>query len=309
MSEITLLILAAGMGRRFQGLKQIEQVGPSGEAILDYAIYDALRAGFGRVVFVIRREIEDVFKRTIGDPWAARVPVTYVYQELGDALPPGFDLPAGRRKPWGTAHAALLCREVIETPFASINADDFYGRDAFLSIAAWLGTPRGRSADGVDEYGFVGYPLKNTLSEHGTVSRGICAIDESGYLTEVIERLKIEKADGGARALEASGGWLRLSGDEVASMNYWGFTPAVFPRLEEGFAAFLRRSGGDPEAEFYLPTAVNEMIARRVARVRYLPTSASWFGMTYPGDVPRVRSWIRELVSGGVYPENLRAGK
>jgi hypothetical protein len=308
MPDITLLILAAGIGRRFQGLKQVEGVGPSGEAILDYAIYDALRSGFSRVVFVIRREIEDVFRRTIGDSWSRRVPVTYVYQELGEALPPGFGLPSGRRKPWGTAHAALLCREAIDTPFASINADDFYGAGAFRSIAAWLGGQSGWGAGGLGEFCFVGYPLKNTLSEHGYVSRGICAVDEHGYLTEVIERLKIEQAEGGARALDASGRWLSLTGDEVASMNFWGFTPAVFDRLEEGFAAFLGRSGEDPEAEFYLPTVVNEMIAAGSARVKYLPTSESWFGMTYPGDLPRVRSWIRELVGRGIYPEDLRAG-
>lgn len=306
MAEITLLVLAAGIGRRYQGLKQVEQVGPSGEAILDYAVYDALRSGFSRVVFVIRREIEDVFRRSIGDFWERRVPVGYIYQELGDSLPEGFSIPPGRLKPWGTAHAVLLCREAIKTPFASLNADDFYGPGALRSIAGWLKAASAKSGGAVEEFSFVGYTLKNTLSEHGYVSRGICSLDKDGYLGEVIERLKIEKAGAGARALDGTGGWLALTGDEVASMNFWGFTPGVFPRLERGFAGFLRRSGGDPDAEFYLPTAVNEMIAAGEARVKYIPTSEAWFGMTYPGDVPRVRSWIRELVVRGVYPGNLR---
>jgi hypothetical protein len=308
MSEITLLVLAAGIGRRFEGLKQVERVGTSGEAIVDYAVYDALRSGFGRIVFVIRREIDEAFRRSIGDFWEGRASVRYVYQEVGGAPGAGYEFPAGRRKPWGTAHAVLLSRGAVETPFAAINADDFYGPGAFRSIAAWLNGRSGQPGGAVEEFSFVGYPLKNTLSDHGYVSRGICTLDGDGYLAEVIERPRIEKAASGARALDESGRWFNLSGDEVASMNFWGFTPAVFPRLEQGFAAFLKRSGGDEDAEFYLPSAVNEMIAGGEARVRYIATSEAWFGMTYPGDLPRVRSWIRELVKRGVYPGNLRGG-
>jgi hypothetical protein len=306
MAEITLLVLAAGIGRRYRGLKQIERVGPSGEAIVDYSVYDAVRSGFERIVFVIRREIEDVFRRSIGEFWESRVPVSYVHQEVPGPPSGGPATAVSRRKPWGTAQAALLCRGVIATPFATINADDFYGPRALRSMAEWLGGAPAHAGAGVDTFSFVGYPLKNTLSEHGYVSRGICTLDPDGYLREVVEQLKIEKAVSGARALGPAGTWLSLTGDEVASMNFWGFTPGVFARLERGFAAFLERSGGDPEAEFYLPTAVNEMIAAGEARVKYLPTSESWFGMTYPEDVPRVRSRIRELAGQGVYPENLR---
>jgi UTP-glucose-1-phosphate uridylyltransferase len=302
MSEITLLVLAAGIGRRFEGLKQVKEVGPSGEAMVDYAVYDALRSGFGRIVFVIRRGIEEVFRRSIGDFWEGRATVRYVYQEIDE------EPAAGRRKPWGTAHAVLLSRSAVQTPFAAINADDFYGPGAYRSIAAWLNGRAGQAAGAVEEFCFVGYPLKNTLSDQGYVSRGICAVDGDGYLAEVIERPRIEKAPNGARALGESGRWLNLSGEEVASMNFWGFTPAVFPLLERGFSAFLELSGKDTNAEYYLPSAVNEMIAAGEARVRYIPTAEAWFGMTYPGELARVKSWVRELVKQGVYPENLRAG-
>jgi hypothetical protein len=306
MPDLTLLVLAAGIGRRYQGLKQVEPVGPAGEAMLDYAVYDALRSGFSRLVFVIRRQIEPVFRESIGGFWEPRAPVSYVYQELDGALPAGFRVPADRRKPWGTAHAVLLCRETIGTPFAAINADDFYGRGAFRALGDWLQSLPERNSAAPADFGFVGYPLKKTLSEHGYVSRGVCALDGDGFLGEVVERVKIEKAGDGARALVEPGRWLPLSGDEVASMNFWGFTPAVFPLLEAGFAEFLKRCGCDPNAEFYLPSAVNDMIASGKARVKHIPTRETWFGMTYPGDVDRVRSWIRELVEQGVYPANLR---
>ena len=306
MPDLTLLVLAAGIGRRYQGLKQVERVGPSGETMLDYAVYDALRSGFGRLVFVIRREIEAVFRRSIGDFWESRAPVSYVYQELDGALPADFTLPQDRRKPWGTAHAVLLCRETVGTPFAAINADDFYGPGAYRALGDWLRALPEKSPAGMDEFGFVGYPLKKTLSEHGHVSRGVCALNGDGYLREVVERVKIEKAGGGARAQIEPGRWLPLTGDEVASMNFWGFAPGVFAHLESGFTDFLKRCARDPEAEFYLPSAVNDMIAAGKARVKHIPTRETWFGMTYPGDVARVRSWIRELVDQRVYPENLR---
>jgi hypothetical protein len=306
MADLTLLVLAAGVGRRYKGLKQVEPVGPSGETMLDYAVYDALRSGFQRLVFVIRHEIEPVFRASIGDFWEHGAPVSYVYQELDGVLPAGFRVPQDRRKPWGTAHAVLLCRETIGTPFVAINADDFYGRRAFRALGDWLKSLPERGPAGMDEFGFVGYPLKKTLSEHGYVSRGICALDGEGYLREVVERVKIEKAGDGARAQTEPGRWLALTGDEIASMNFWGFTPAVFPHLESGFAEFLQRCGRDPNAEFYLPSVVNDMIASGKARVKHIPTQETWFGMTYPEDVARVRLWIQDLVEKGVYPGNLR---
>ncbi len=205
MADLTLLVLAAGIGRRYQGLKQIEPVGPSGEAILDYAVYDALRSGFSRVVFVIRREIESAFRRATGGFWEERVPVSYVFQELEGGLPAGAEVPPQRRKPWGTAHAVLLCGETIATPFAAINADDFYGREAYRGMGSWLAGLNVGTPDGRDEFAFVGYPLKKTLSAHGAVSRGVCALDAGGGLREVVERVKIEKAGEGARALVAPG--------------------------------------------------------------------------------------------------------
>jgi hypothetical protein len=307
MPDLTLLVLAAGIGRRYQGLKQVEPVGPSGESMLDYAVYDALRSGFSRVVFVIRRDIEDVFRRSIGGFWESRVPVSYVYQELDGALPAGSRVPGDRRKPWGTAHAVLLCRGTVVTPFAAINADDFYGREAFRALGNWLKTLPETGPAGGNEFGFVGYPLKKTLSEHGSVSRGVCSLDGDGYLREVVERVKIEKAGAGARAQVSPGQWLSLTGDEVASMNFWGFMPGVFGHLETGFAEFVNRCGRDTEAEFFLPSAVNDMIAAGKARVKHIPTRETWFGMTYPGDVVSVRGWIRELVRRQVYPEDLRS--
>jgi hypothetical protein len=223
-------------------------------------------------------------------------------------LPAGFRVPRDRRKPWGTAHAVLLCRGTVVTPFAAINADDFYGREAFRALGNWLQTLPETGPAGGDEFGFVGYPLKKTLSEHGSVSRGVCALDGDGYLREVVERVKIEKAGAGARAQVAPGQWLSLTGDEVASMNFWGFTPGVFRHLETGFADFLAGCGRDPEAEFFLPSAVNDMIAAGQARVKHLPTGETWFGMTYPDDLVSVRAWIHDLVDRREYPANLRAG-
>jgi dTDP-glucose pyrophosphorylase len=306
MPEITLLVLAAGIGRRYRGLKQIEPVGPSGEAILDYAIHDALRSGFRRLVFVIRREIEKAFRQSIGEYWETRVPVYYVYQEMDAGLPAAFSVPAHRHKPWGTAHAVLVSRAVVDTPFAAINADDFYGPTALRVLGRWLQVAP-RQSDGVDEYSFVGYPLKNTLSENGYVSRGICTVNGDGYLREVVERVRVEKDGAAAKALDESGRWLSLGGEEVASMNFWGFTPTVFSHLERGFGDFLGRYGRDTSAEYYLPSAVNELIKSGKARVKYIPTSEKWFGMTYPADVPRVRSYIRQLVGEGIYPENLKS--
>jgi hypothetical protein len=306
MPDLSLLVLAAGIGRRYRGLKQVEAVGPSGEAILDYAVYDALRAGFSRVAFVIRREIEEPFRRTIGRYWEKRVAVSYVYQELESGLPKGFVPPAGRQKPWGTAHAALLSRETIDdTPFALINADDFYGPSAYRDLGACL-KGNAQKPGGPDEYCFVGYRLKNTLSEFGSVARGVCALDENGYLGEVVERVRIEREGEAARFWSESDGWIPLSGEEIVSLNFWGFAPTLFAHLERGFTEFLGRTGRSPDSEYFVPFAVNELIKSGKARVKYIPTSEKWFGVTYPEDVPRARARIRELVKAGVYPENLK---
>jgi hypothetical protein len=305
MSGLTLLVLAAGVGSRYKGLKQVDPVGPSGESLLDYSLYDAVRAGFGHVVFVIRKQIEEVFRQAVGSYWEGRVPVEYVFQEINSGLPASFALSAARQKPWGTAHAVLAGRAAVHSPFAVINADDFYGPGAFRDLGGWLSKNPGR-AGCRDEYAFVGYMLRNTLSDFGHVSRGVCAVDRRGYLSRVVERVRIEKDGLGARAQDADGRWIRLSGEEVVSLNFWGFTPTVFAHLERDFSAFLDGPAQSAEAEFYLPSEVNELIRTRKARVKYISTGEKWFGVTYPEDVPRVRSCIRELIGEGVYPEKIK---
>ena len=293
----TLLVLAAGMGSRFGGLKQFEQVGPRGETLLDYAVFDAMRAGFGRVVFVVRRAFDAEFREKVGAKYAGRITVDYVFQEI-TALPAGSVAPAGREKPWGTGHAVWCARDAVRGNFAVINADDFYGAEAFRKLAEFLRderiTPPGA---GPAEFAMVGYRLTNTLSEHGVVSRGVCAARPDGQLDSIVERTGI--------AADEVGAGRKFSGDETVSMNCWGFTPAVFAGLDRGLREFVAARGADPKAEFYLPTAVSEMIARGEAGVRVLPTEAAWFGVTYREDKPRVVAAIAELVRRGVYPAKL----
>jgi UTP-glucose-1-phosphate uridylyltransferase len=289
----TLLILAAGMGSRYGGLKQIDAVGPSGETILDFSVYDASRAGFGQIVFVIRRDIEDAFRQSIGARFEQRIPVKYVFQEIDD-LPPGFTVPAGRTKPWGTTQAVLAAAEVIHEPFAVINADDFYGQESFQSLSRHLQTES-------SGYAMIGFILRNTLSEFGSVARGISAVDENGYLASVVEVTGIERDSGEIKA----GGGIRLSGDEIVSMNMWGFTPRVFDQLRAYFESFLEANSLDQRAECYLPNAVNSLVHSGESRVRVLPTSEAWFGVTYREDRPRVVESIGRLVSSGVYPKRL----
>lgn len=286
------------MGSRYGGLKQIDPVGPSGETVLDYAVFDAVRAGFGRVIFVIRREFEEVFRAQIGAKYAGRIAVDYVFQELCE-LPAGFAVPAGRERPWGTGHAVWCARDVVKGNFAVINADDFYGADSLAQLAGFLcggGTvfPCVRLAP---EFAMVGFRLANTLSEHGAVSRGVCATGLGGRLAAVTEHTGIAAA--------AVGPGRTYSGDEVVSMNCWGFTPAVFAGLETQLREFLTARAGEPKAEFYLPAAVSTMIARGEAEVRVLPTESNWFGVTYREDKPRVVAAIAELVANGVYPAKL----
>ena len=296
----TLVVLAAGIGSRYGGLKQMDPMGPSGEFIVDYSVYDALRAGFDRVVFVVSRRIEDDFKKVIGARLEKRVAVDYVRQEL-DALPPGFSVPADRQKPWGTGHAVLVCREAVKAPFAAINADDFYGRQSFQALGDFLRKRR------VDEarYAMVGFLLSHTLSEHGHVARGICDVDNGGFLKTVVERTKIEKTPDGARFATEDGGWQRLTGGEQVSMNMWGFTPSVFGHLSEKFPKFLAAAAGNPKAEFFMPTVVDQLIQEKKATAEVLRTSDVWFGGTYPQDKPTVVNRVRELEQSGAYPARL----
>ncbi|MBE7538107.1 MAG: NTP transferase domain-containing protein [Opitutaceae bacterium] len=289
----SLLVLAAGLGSRYGGLKQIEAVGPSGETLLDYAVFDAWRAGFRRIVFVIRRDFESAFREKVVARYTGRMAIDTVFQSLID-LPDGFTPPAGREKPWGTGHAVWCARHALRENFAVINADDFYGADAFSALAAFLAA---QPAAGGNAYSMVGYRLDATLSEAGTVSRGLCEAGPDGFLTRITERTGIARADVGPGR--------PLRGDERVSMNCWGFTPSLFPALDRAFRSFLQASGGELKAEFYLPTAVSGMIAGGLATVRLLPTKAEWFGVTHREDKPRVQAALAALVGAGAYPRNL----
>jgi UTP-glucose-1-phosphate uridylyltransferase len=298
--SISLIVLAAGIGSRYGGLKQIDPVGPSGEIVIDYSVFDAIRAGFDHVVFVIRREIEKDFRAAIGARLESQIRVSYVFQEL-DRLPAGFRLPAERKKPWGTGHAILMCRDVVREPFAVLNADDFYGRESYRLLAGFLrGRPPGEAT-----YAMVGFILRNTLSEHGTVARGICDVDSRGFLRSVVERTKIEKTPSGARFSDEAGAWHGLSGDELVSMNMWGFTPSIFDSLQEEFVRFLGVSGQDMKVEFFIPTVVDTLIREAKATARVLETPERWVGVTYPDDKADVVRRLRDLIGRGVYPERL----
>jgi dTDP-glucose pyrophosphorylase len=297
MNAPTLLVLAAGMGSRYGGLKQIDPVGPNGETIIDYSIYDALRAGFGKLVFVIRKDIEEPFRQVVGARFEKRVPVEYVFQEL-DALPPGFVVPEGRTKPWGTTHAILMAADAVREPFAVINADDFYGAEAYRALAGHL-------QSGAADYAMVGFTLRNTLSDFGSVSRGVCTVTSDGLLKDVVEMTTIVRDGAHARNTDASGRVTSLTGDEPVSMNMWGFTPRVFEQLRALFAEFLARNATELRAECYIPSAVNELVSSAQARVRVLGSADSWFGVTYRDDQPRVAESIRRLIHDGRYPERL----
>lgn len=293
----TLLVLAAGMGSRYGGLKQIDPVGPAGETIIDYSIYDAMRAGFGKLVFVIRNDIAAQFKEIVGARFANRIPVEYVYQEL-DKLPPGFSVPPGRTKPWGTTQAILMAEDVIREPFAAINADDFYGVDSFQVLSKQL-------QSGSNDYSMVGFVLRNTLSDFGSVARGVCEVDSENYLKSIIELTKIEKDGNGAKYTDANGNGQKLTGDEPVSMNMWGFQPDIFPHLRREFTEFLKLQGQAEKSECYIPMTVGDLIRQGRAKCRVLRSTASWFGVTYREDRPRVVESIRALISQGQYPEKL----
>ena len=301
----TLVVLAAGMGSRYGGLKQVDPVGPSGEAILDYSVFDAIRGGFGKVVFIIRKDIEEAFRRQVGSKYEGLVEVDYCFQDIND-LPAPYVVPEGRTKPWGTAHAVRAARDVVKTPFAVINADDFYGRDAFAKLAGFLGTSP-QSPSPKHHFAMVGYRLDLTLSANGSVARGICDVASDGSLRGVTEMTKLVRAGDVAENREDEANPVKLPLDARVSMNLWGFTPELFDELERRFPLWLAENGDKPKSEWYIPFVVDELIREGKADCRVLPTDSSWFGVTYREDKPYVVSEIAKLVRAGEYPENLLA--
>ncbi|WP_176013457.1 sugar phosphate nucleotidyltransferase [Victivallis sp. Marseille-Q1083] len=301
----TLLVLAAGMGSRYGGLKQLDQLGPSGETIMDYSIYDAIRAGFGKVVFIIRHDIEKEFKDVIGKRYEGRIAIDYAFQSLDD-LPAGFSVPEGRQKPWGTGQAVYAARDVVREPFAVINADDFYGADGYRKLAEYLS--RAEDKNGIGDYCMCAFVMRNTLSENGSVSRGVCEVDASGDLTKVVEHAKIERAaDGRIVSTLEDGSAVDFTGEELVSMNMWGFTPSLFGRMEALFSAFLQERGRELKSEFYIPFVADALIHRRQAQLKVLTSADAWFGITYREDRPHVVASIQALVDRGVYPAKLFA--
>ena len=300
MKKPTLLVMAAGMGSRYGSLKQMDPFGPSGETIIDYSVYDARRAGFGKVVFVVREAILEDFKQIILSRFASRIEVDYVLQEL-DQVPDGVTVPAERVKPWGTGHAVLVAAPKVHEPFAVINADDYYGAQSFQLMADYLTGV----ANDAHEYCLLGYRLENTLSEHGHVSRGVCQIDEAGYLQQVTERTKIYRTDNGGVVYEEDGKTVPLTGQETVSMNLAGFAPSAFAYFEKYFRNFIRERGQELKSEFYLPFVMNEVIQRQIAKVKVITTPDRWFGVTYQADKAVAQQRFRELVQQGVYPERL----
>ena len=300
MRSPTLVILAAGMGSRFGGLKQIRPVDEHGHAIIDFSLFDAYRAGFRRVVFIIKHEIETDFKAAVGSRMEKYFDVKYVFQQL-DMLPEGYTVPEGRVKPWGTGHAVLCCRDAVDGPFAVINADDFYGPGAFKALYGFLSQDRPES-----EHAMVAYQLRNTVTDNGYVSRGICSVKD-GMLTDVVERTHIEKRGDDAAFTEDGELWQPLSGELPVSMNCWGFSPAMLSELETRFPAWLDESlqKNPMKAEYYLPFVVNAAIAEGTGTVRVLPCGEQWYGMTYPEDLPGVMSALQRMRDKGIYPETL----
>jgi NDP-sugar pyrophosphorylase family protein len=294
-----LVVLAAGMATRYGRLKQLDPFGPNGETILEYAVYDAIRAGVGKVIFVIRQSIEEEFKAALAHKLAGKIQVAYVRQEL-DTLPPGFTVPANRVKPWGTGHAVWAAGAEIAGPFAVINGDDYYGCSSLKIIADFL-----RQQAGDEEYGLVGFQLDKTLSDHGAVSRGICAIDDQGYLQSVTEQTHIEQSSRGIVARASEGCEVLFRGDERVSLNLFGFPPSVLAYFEEYLETFLQQRATEAGAEFFLPAVVDQLIRAGRARVKVLPTQEKWFGVTYPADKPVAVQTLRQLIDRGVYPENL----
>ena len=297
----TLFVLAAGMGSRYGGLKQLDGLGPSGETIMDYSIYDAIRAGFGKIVFVIRKDFEQDFRDKVLSKYEGHIPTELVFQAKTD-LPEGFTCPEERVKPWGTNHAVLMGKDVIREPFCVINADDFYGRDAFAVMGKHLAElPEGSEND----YSMVGFRVSNTLSENGAVARGVCSKDADENLTTVVERTEIMRVDGPVCYKDEEGKWVAIEDNTPVSMNMWGFTPDYFKYSEESFVNFLQQNIDKPKAEFFIPLVVNELITTGRANVKVLDTTAVWFGVTYAADRQDTVDKIQALVDAGEYPAKL----
>ena len=303
MVKPTLLVLAAGMGSRYGALKQMDGVGPNNEAIIDYSIYDAIRAGFGKVVFVIRHSFAEAFTQVFNkERFGGKIEVEVVYQEL-DYLPEGFSVPEGREKPWGTNHAVMMGASAIHEPFAVINADDFYGTDAYRVMGEYLSKLNGAKG----EYAMIGYEVNKTLSDNGTVSRGVCTVNEEGFLTSMVERTKIERNAEGTIVFHDLGDDVALEENTPVSMNLFGFTPDYFTHSEEYFKGFLADPANQAnlKAEFFIPLMVNELVGKGTAKLKVLSTTANWFGVTYQADKPQLVAKIEELIEAGVYPRNL----
>jgi dTDP-glucose pyrophosphorylase len=299
--DISLLVLAAGMGSRYGGTKQLDGLGPSGETIMDYSVYDAIRAGFTKVVFVIRESFADAFRKDFADKLSGRLKVELVCQEI-DNVPPGVDYHPERIKPWGTAHAMLMAKDVIREPFAVINADDFYGRESYALVAEFL---RGQAGRGSADYCMAGYRLANTLSAHGSVSRGICRVDAKGYLASVTEHTAISRNPDGRIHSMGEGTPQALRDEDVVSMNFWGFMPGIFDHTERMFSEFIRERGQELKSELYIPGVVDRLIREGKARVKVLPSAARWFGVTYQEDRPEAVKEILSLTESGTYPRKL----
>ena len=301
MQEISLVVLAAGMGSRYGGLKQLDALGPNGESVMDYSVFDALRAGFDRVIFIIRKDFEKEFREHIGSRYDGKIKVDYAFQALND-LPGDFKVPEGREKPWGTGHAVYSARELLNGPFAVINADDFYGADCYVKLAGFLKNCQCTSKVSGCIASFV---LENTLSENGSVSRGICSVNESGLLEKVVENTAIFRNDNGEIVSDVNGSTIKLTGKEQVSMNAWGFSNAIVPHLTKLFEEFLAARGSELKSEFYLPGAVDALINAGIADITVLNSADSWFGVTYREDKPFVQESIKKLISDGKYPVNL----
>lgn len=301
--ETTLLILAAGMGSRYGGLKQMDPMGPNGETVLDYSVYDAIRAGFTKVVFIIREDFAQAFQDGVGARFHGKIKVEYAFQKLDD-LPDGFHVPDGREKPWGTTHAIRAARHVVNEPFAVINADDFYGADAYLRIMDYF-KESCDSDQSISHYCMVGYHINKTLSDHGDVNRGICS-EVNGLLSEVEEVTEIKReADSKIYGNQLDGTRIEINEHALASMNFWGFSHEFFEQLEEHFIEFLKESGNELKSECYIPTLVDDLINQKKADCRLLETTSSWFGVTYPNDKPHVVNAISKLIDQGIYPSPL----
>lgn len=301
-NDLTLLVLAAGMGSRFGGLKQMEGVGPNNETILDYSIFDAISAGFTKVVFIIRKSFEQEFKSIYTEArYNNRIALDFIYQELDSMLPDGYTLPEERVKPWGTNHAVLMALGVIETPFAVINADDFYGKETYKVAADYLNTLRNSTG----KYCMVGYQIEKTLSDYGTVARGVCEVDSDNYLTSIVERTSVKREPDGKIYYQNNGGRDTIPDGATVSMNFFGFTPDYLELSKKGFEQFLKEKGEDPKGEFYIPLMVNNLVSSGQARVKVLRTSSQWFGVTYANDKPTVQQKILELIASGEYPEKI----